>query len=198
MPRSASLCLLLVLLAGCAGTPREAPTSGYFSTSLPLFDYDPLMSPVDNPILELRSFQQPPVALVREILLAQHQRWVGTPYRLGGNGQNGVDCSALMQHVFSDSFGMSLPRTTGAQALHGQRVERSELRAGDLVFFRPPGSYNHVGVYIGDGFFLHASTSQGVILSELENDYWQRHYWQARRPMEQNQLAQRAIWSQRS
>src|SRR5690554_502118 len=190
MLRSAGVSLLLIMMTGCAGAPREEPPSDYFNASFSLFDRNPLMSPVNNPILELRSFQQPPAALVRQTLLAQHQRWVGTPYRLGGNGQGGIDCSALMQHVFSDSFGMSLPRTTGAQALQGQRVERSELRAGDLVFFRPPGPNNHVGVYIGDGYFLHASTSRGVILSKLDSIYWQRHYWQARRPMEQGHLAQ--------
>ncbi|APX93971.1 glycoside hydrolase [Halomonas sp. 1513] len=197
MLRIAGVCLLLGIVAGCAGTPQEEPPAEYFGTSLPSLDRDPLMSPVDNPTRELRSFQRPSPALVRQALLAQHERWVGTPYRLGGEGQAGIDCSALMQHVFNDSFRMDLPRTTESQALQGSRIERSELRPGDLVFFRPPGPYNHVGVYVGDGYFLHASTSQGVILSEIDNTYWQRHYWQSRRPMDQTQLAQRAAWTQR-
>lgn len=197
MLRTVGACLLLALVAGCAGTqPNEPPPVDYFSASLSPFDNDPLMSPVDNPIREMHSFRRPSAALVRQALLAQHERWVGTPYRLGGEGRSGIDCSGLVRQVFSDSFRMDLPRTTNGQALQGQRIERSELKAGDLVFFRPPG-VNHVGVYVGDGYFLHASTSQGVILSELDNVYWQRYYWQSRRPMEPTQLAQRAAWGQR-
>ncbi|OLO13028.1 hypothetical protein BTW10_01255 [Chromohalobacter japonicus] len=128
---------------------------------------------------------------IRKALLSEHQRWVGTPYRLGGTTQRGIDCSALMQHVYRDAFHISLPRTTGQQMQEGRRVQRSELEAGDLVFFHSPGPYNHVGVYVDDGYFLHASTSQGVKLSRLDNVYWNRHYWQSRRPMDRTQLAAR-------
>ncbi|WP_110647428.1 NlpC/P60 family protein [Salinicola peritrichatus] len=130
--------------------------------------------------------------IIREALLDEHRRWVGTPYALGGTTHRGIDCSALMQHIFTEAFSLELPRTTGEQVLEGSRVARDQLKAGDLVFFRPPGIYNHVGVYVGDGYFLHASTSQGVKLSRLDNVYWKRYYWQARRPMERTQLAQRA------
>lgn len=130
-------------------------------------------------------------AVIREALLDEHKRWMGTPYVLGGTTHRGIDCSALMQHVFTEAFSLDLPRTTEEQVLEGNRVTRSELKAGDLVFFRPPGIYNHVGVYVGDGYFLHASASQGVKLSRLDNVYWRRYYWQARRPMERTQLAQR-------
>ncbi|WFF42442.1 hypothetical protein EVC62_13510 [Salinicola endophyticus] len=131
--------------------------------------------------------------IIREALLDEHQRWVGTPYVLGGNGRHGIDCSALMQHVFTEAFSLELPRTTEEQVQEGSRVSRSDLKAGDLIFFRPPGPYNHVGVYVGNGYFLHASTSQGVKLSRLDNVYWKRYYWQARRPMERTQLAQRVV-----
>ncbi|HSP58995.1 MAG TPA: NlpC/P60 family protein, partial [Halomonas sp.] len=103
-----------------------------------------------------------------------------------------VDCSALVQNIFSESFHYDLPRTTGEQVELGEVVERSQLQAGDLVFFQPPGSYRHVGIYLGEGLFLHASTSRGVMISELDNQYWQQHYWQARRTLEPVQLAQRA------
>nr|WP_248730079.1 MULTISPECIES: NlpC/P60 family protein [Halomonas] len=195
MLRIASVSLLLALMVGCASQQRSdsAPANYFSSISRPSLSHGPMMSPVDNPIRELRSFQSPSPELVRQALLTQHERWVGTPYRLGGEGQGGIDCSALVQHIFSESFRMDLPRTTDSQVLQGQRIDRSELKPGDLVFFRPPGPYNHVGVYVGDGYFLHASTSQGVILSELDNVFWQQHYWQARRPMDQAQLAMRAM-----
>ncbi|GGY05278.1 hypothetical protein GCM10007160_36040 [Litchfieldella qijiaojingensis] len=196
MLRVAGLCLTLALLAGCAGTsqndnPGSAEPFSFTKSrpgALP-------MSPVDNPVREMHGFHTPPPTLIRQVLLAEHERWVGTPYRLGGEGFTGIDCSALMQNIFSERFSVDLPRTTEGQALQGRRIDRSELKVGDLVFFRPPGPYRHVGVYVGDGYFLHASTSQGVILSELDNVYWRRYYWQSRRPMEQTQLALRAALS---
>lgn len=130
-------------------------------------------------------------SVIREALLDEHQRWIGTPYTLGGTSFRGVDCSSLMQHVFTEAFSLDLPRTTEEQVLEGDWVSKGDLKAGDLVFFKPPGAYNHVGVFVGDGYFLHASTSKGVKLSRLDNVYWGRYYWQARRPMERTQLAQR-------
>lgn len=193
--RIAVLGVSLALLSGCAGTSRtslEAPDD-YFARQLPGMSSsaNPLMSPVDNPILSVSSLHHPPPALVREALLAQHERWAGTPYRIGGTGRNGIDCSALVQAIFSETFRLQLPRSTSEQVREGTEVSRDELQVGDLVFFRPPGRYDHVGIYVGDGYFLHASTSQGVMLSELSNNYWQRYYWQARRTLEPTTLAQR-------
>ncbi|PXX97304.1 C40 family peptidase [Halomonas sp. LBP4] len=190
----------LALLAGCAASPRDTVSRApedYFARQLPGLPggWDPMMSPVDNPIRQVRSLHNPPPALVRQALLAQHERWVGTPYRLGGTTERGIDCSALVQHVFNDTFRLALPRSTGRQVHQGTPVARDELQAGDLVFFRPPGAYDHVGIYVGDGFFLHASTSRGVKLSRLDNAYWRRHYWQARRALEPTQLAQRVAAS---
>ncbi|EPC02549.1 hypothetical protein L861_09400 [Litchfieldella anticariensis FP35 = DSM 16096] len=196
MLRVVGLCLMLALLAGCAGTSQKDNQSSAQSFSFNKSRTGVLpMSPVDNPIHEMNSFHTPPPAVIRRVLLAEHERWVGTPYRLGGEGFSGIDCSALMQNIFSERFRIDLPRSTSGQALQGRRIEREELKVGDLVFFRPPGPYRHVGVYVGDGYFLHASTSRGVKLSKLDNVYWRRYYWQSRRPMEQTQLAQRAARS---
>nr|WP_197038253.1 NlpC/P60 family protein [Halomonas saliphila] len=191
--RIALLGFLLALLSGCAGTSSsslEAPDD-YFARQLPGMSSNPMMSPVDNPISRVSSLHNPPPELVREALLAQHERWAGTPYRLGGTSRRGIDCSALVQNVFSETFRLELPRSTGEQVQQGTPIARDELQVGDLVFFRPPGRYDHVGIYVGDGYFLHASTSQGVIISELDNSYWQRYYWQARRTLEPTTLALR-------
>ncbi|WP_417339105.1 C40 family peptidase [Halomonas kashgarensis] len=195
--RIASCCIIMLLLAGCAGSPTtarqtEPDAEDYFAMTLPGLEgqWSPSMSPVDNPIAQLRSLQEPPPTIVRRALLAQHQRWAGTPYRLGGNNERGIDCSALVQSIYLDTFNMQLPRSTRGQVHEGRPIDRQALEAGDLVFFRPPGRYDHVGIYMGDGYFLHASSSQGVTISRLDNSYWQRYYWQARRTLEPTHLAQ--------
>ena len=192
--RVVSVCVVVALLAGCAGSASrqdmEAPEN-YFSMSLPGMEgVTPQMSPVDPISAHLRNLQTPPSTVVRQALLEQHQRWAGTPYRIGGTTDRGIDCSALVRNVFRDTFDVELPRSTQDQVHEGRPIDRQELQAGDLVFFRPPGRYNHVGIYVGNGYFLHASTSKGVIISSLDNSYWQRYYWQSRRALEPTNLAQ--------
>ena len=83
-----------------------------------------------------------------------------------------------MQEIFSRAYSIKLPRSTSEQQSVGKSIQKSQLKLGDLVFFRKNG---HVGVYLGDGRFMHASTSEGVTISSLNEDYWQRHYTQSRR-----------------
>lgn len=131
--------MLLVPLAGCAGTASSLmQTPGeYFARTLPGLpaSWRPMMSPVDNPIVEANGLHHPPPSLIRQALLGQHQRWSGTPYRLGGTSERGIDCSALVQNVFRDTFRVELPRSTGEQVHQGEVVSRDQLQAGDLVFF---------------------------------------------------------------
>lgn len=107
-----------------------------------------------------------------------YRQWAGTRYRLGGTGANGIDCSAFVQKTMSGAFHLNLPRTTADQRFLGKAISKSELRAGDLVFFR---NNHHVGVYIGGGKFVHASSSRGVTTSSLSESYWSRNYTQSRR-----------------
>lgn len=118
---------------------------------------------------------------VESRIRAEYARWRGTPYLLGGVTKRGVDCSAFVQHVYADAFGVDIPRSTADQVREGQRVQPAQLKAGDLVFFRPPGASRHVGIYLGNGTFTHASTSQGVTIGSLEDAYWQSAYWTSRR-----------------
>lgn len=122
------------------------------------------------------------LADIRETLLGEASAWSGTPYRYGGETRAGIDCSALVQRIYRDSFDVRLPRTTAGQVLEGQRIARDELQPGDLIFFRPSRRDRHVGIYVDNGMFLHASSSSGVRMSKLDNPYWISHYWQARRP----------------
>ncbi|MXP48951.1 endopeptidase [Pantoea sp. Eser] len=109
--------------------------------------------------------------------------WRGTPYRYGGMSRNGVDCSGFVYLTFRDKFALQLPRTTAAQSDIGTRISKDYLLPGDLVFFKTGRGENglHVGIYDTDNAFIHASTSQGVIRSSLDNVYWRKLFWQARR-----------------
>jgi len=114
-------------------------------------------------------------------LRAAAERWAGAPHQLGGTTTRGVDCSGLVQSVYANEFGYEVPRTTEEQVRTGRSVSRSQLQPGDLVFFRPEWKERHVGIYVGDGEFLHASASEGVTVSSLQRSYWTERWWQARR-----------------
>lgn len=107
--------------------------------------------------------------------------WKGAPHEWGGSSPNGVDCSGLVQSIFADEFQLSVPRTTKQQARVGRVVSRSDLKPGDLVFFRIAQKKRHVGIYLSDGEFLHASSSEGVTVSPLDRSYWSDRWWQGRR-----------------
>ncbi|NVK42495.1 MAG: C40 family peptidase [Oceanospirillaceae bacterium] len=154
--------LAALLLQGCAGT---APPKTQALTARPA-----ITSPSSDNFSVIRR------------LYAQHASWRGTPYRLGGESRSGIDCSALIQQTFRDQFDLELPRTTEDLVKIGAPVSLEELSPGDLVFFRTGRRTRHAGIYIEDGRFLHASSRKGVIISRLDNPYWSRHYWTARRP----------------
>lgn len=107
--------------------------------------------------------------------------WEGTPYRLGGTKKTGIDCSAFVQKAFVEAYQMSLPRTTRQQSKQGVEMSWSDAQQGDLVFFKTRRSTYHVGIYLGNKQFMHASTSKGVIISRIDNPYWASKFWQVRR-----------------
>ena len=109
--------------------------------------------------------------------------WDGVKYRYGGvNPQKGIDCSALVQLLYKDQFDINLPRTTRQQVQVGESIQKNNLKAGDLVFFKTGRSMRHVGVYIEEGKFLHVSSSKGVMISSLNSRYWSKRYWKSTRP----------------
>ncbi|WP_260258430.1 NlpC/P60 family protein [Vibrio intestinalis] len=116
-------------------------------------------------------------------LMAVYQIWQGAPYRLGGESLNGVDCSAFVQNAFSSALQVKLPRTTKTQVEIGQEIDYDQAKVGDLVFFKTSYTTRHVGIYLGNKQFMHASTSKGVIISRLDNPYWAGNFWQFRRVM---------------
>jgi cell wall-associated NlpC family hydrolase len=110
-----------------------------------------------------------------------YQKYKGVKYRYGGTTSRGFDCSGFVQRVYMDAFKISLPRTTKMMMKTGKRVTKDQLKIGDLVFFHPTRKYYHVGIYMGNGIFMHASTSKGVMKSKLDLKYWRRSYVKARR-----------------
>ncbi len=117
----------------------------------------------------------------RRVLEIAH-RYLGRPYRYGGSSSRGFDCSGFALHVYR-SVGVRLPHSASAQARLGKPVPRSQLQPGDLVFFRTRGRrISHVGIYIGNGRFIHASSARGrVRIDSLNTGYYQRRYVCARR-----------------
>ena len=120
-------------------------------------------------------------SVLRGHLYEHYKLWKGTPYRLGGLTTRGIDCSGFVLVTFKALLDTSLPRTVDEQANLGRGVAANELRTGDLVFFRTGANMRHVGIYLDQGRFMHASTRRGVMISALADGYWRSRYWQARR-----------------
>jgi NlpC/P60 family len=110
------------------------------------------------------------------------QEYLGTPYQGTSKYQAGIDCSRFTSEVYRRFDDLRLPRVARDQARSGQSVSRSHLRYGDLVFFAIGGkTVSHVGIYIGDESFIHASSSRGVVIDKLGSSYWRKYYHSARR-----------------
>jgi cell wall-associated NlpC family hydrolase len=116
-------------------------------------------------------------------MMATIAEWLETPYSYGSDGaEAGIDCSAFTREVFEQAADITLPRSSAEQAQVGRRVLRDELKFGDLVFFRTRGrSISHVGIYLGDDLFAHASSGSGVTISSLDSTYFNKRYAAARR-----------------
>lgn len=99
-------------------------------------------------------------------------QWLGTRYRLGGTTQRGIDCSAFVQTIMLGVFALQLPRTAREQFDLSKWVPMTALKEGDLLFFNTIGGVSHVGVYLQNNRFVHASSSGGVMISDLNDNYW--------------------------
>ncbi|WP_169728926.1 C40 family peptidase [Desulfatirhabdium butyrativorans] len=115
------------------------------------------------------------------------QNYLGIPYRPNGTSRQGMDCSGFVSQFYRSYFGIQLPHNSLAQyqfsSLH--RVDEEEMEPGDLVFFRNPKNHriNHVGMYLSDGQFVHASSSEGVTISSLDENYWKKRFVGSKRVM---------------
>ena len=119
-------------------------------------------------------------------LYVESSNWLGVPYRGGGTSKRGVDCSGLTTAIYKKVYRQTLERTADDQRKKDcQKVKKGNLQEGDLVFFhngRKKKTASHVGIYLKDRKFIHASTRQGVIISRLDEAYWEKHWLSGGRP----------------
>lgn len=161
LPLHFSFVLLFFILPGCGAFKGASPTTA-------------IHGPADG--INLTESQE-----IKKILYLQYQEWKSVGYKEGGMSKSGIDCSGFVRLTFHSKFGIDLPRSTDLQSSLGERIDRNNLRAGDLVFFKTGIFQRHVGIFIEEKKFIHASTQRGVILSELDEQYWSRTFWKAKR-----------------
>lgn len=116
---------------------------------------------------------------IRRDLLVEAQSWIGTKYKYGGHSRSGTDCSGMIMEIYFNTTGIKLPRNSGEQKSYCREIHDKDMMPGDLVFFSNGGKngrIGHVGMYVGNGQMIHASGSRGVMISLLEEKYWQTHY----------------------
>lgn len=138
------------------------------------------------PRLDYKALAKASVRLGMDINMEDNHRlytasaeWIGVPYRTGGNTKRGIDCSGLVLQLYKKVYNIGLPRTTDGQLDESAKVSQRNLREGDLVFFTSRASGKkvaHVGIYLKNGKFVHASSSNGVIVSNLDESYYTRHW----------------------
>jgi cell wall-associated NlpC family hydrolase len=165
--------ILALALAGWIACVTAAPNTA--ST-----DDNTSAEPAGDPIA---NYASPGDDAVGDMLL-QAVSLLGVAYRFGGSSPStGLDCSGFIQYVFKKSLKVNLPRTAAEMARVGRSVDRGELTPGDLVFFNTRGfSYSHVGIYLGNGKFIHSPrTGKTIEVSSLSESYWVSHYNGARR-----------------
>ena len=104
------------------------------------------------------------------------EEWYGTRYRMGGTTKKGIDCSAFTKSLMFVVYKLEIPRTAREQYKNCERIRKDELMEGDLVFFNTRGGVSHVGVYITNGYFVHSSSSEGVMISNLEDSYYCKRF----------------------
>jgi len=174
---SATLAALLPHLAGNDNIPlldRSAMFAGDVSRLLATYDLTQGVPAQSSPV----------EGRVQQVLKAA-MGLIGTPYRWGGTSSEGFDCSGLVGYVFRNALGIELPRVSREMASKADAElirDRKELNPGDLVFFGLRGRVNHVGIYVGDGQFLHApSRGKDVRVDRMDTGYWGNRFVQARR-----------------
>jgi len=127
---------------------------------------------------------KPPSAVSKDSQLSEiSDSWLGVPYRYGGFTRSGIDCSGLTCRIFQEAYNIGLSRTVDEQIKGGRFVRKEGLKRGDLLFFRNGGTglVDHVGIYLKEGRFVHASTERGVIISDLNTKHYLRRFVTARR-----------------
>lgn len=159
---SLGLILFLYTLSSCSSSKSVVDSNDYVSI-------------IDNKQNRTKSEKE---------LIKEAKKWLGTKYVYGGHSKKGTDCSGFVMEVYLKVYDIKLPRTSKDQQAFCKRIKKSNLKIGDLVFFTTTKNkkrVSHVGIYIGDDEFIHASSSKGVVISKLSQSYYVRNYYSSGR-----------------
>ncbi|WP_439113467.1 C40 family peptidase [Hydrogenophaga sp.] len=171
---------IFILLLSCAAVSHAAPADATFDDMDTLLAEKGLMSRLGGHIQQARES----VGERASSLVVNAMGFLGVPYKYGGNSaETGFDCSGFVRAVFEQSVGKVLPRRAHEQAASTEEIDRSELKPGDLVFFNTmKRAFSHVGIYVGDGKFIHSPRSGAhVRVEDMRIAYWQTRFNGARR-----------------
>ncbi len=173
--------LAVFIFAGCSSSSTYRPnpridTQPHLEINHTYSDYKPTHpSQLDFPAKEQNRL------INNNTLRHELARWWQTPYVYGGRSKRGVDCSALIENIYY-SLGYDLPRTTKEQKHFGKNVRPNQLLIGDVIFFNNlDRKISHAGIYVGEGYFIHASSSYGVTISRLWHPYYKKRFVVAKR-----------------
>ncbi len=183
------ICLMVIsslTLFHCASTPRYKGEQYLYPTSPGKPVKSPEVTSTTTPEraeVSTSTFRPEKVESFQENLFkGQINLYMGTPYQYGGNTFNGIDCSGFTRNVFRDALDINLPRTAREQVQRGRAVAKANLTLGDLIFFKIKSSrVNHVGIFMSGNKFAHASASRGVTISNLNDSYFDKYYYTAKR-----------------
>jgi len=172
------LCLLLLGLTifGLALRAQAAPSTQ------PVDDVERLLA--DRGLLTQLSYVRQSLSSCASELVVNAMGFLGVPYRRGGNNaETGFDCSGFVRAMYEQTVGLVLPRRADQQAAATQTIDKQELQPGDLVFFNTMRhAFSHVGIYVGDGKFIHSPrTGSQIRVEDMRDSYWQRRFDGARR-----------------
>ena len=171
-------CAIILFLSGCATTSKLPPSQPTLSSSI--------IHPEPSVITVYSSAATTLSPMARSVDFAIREqvkkKWLGVPYCYGGANTQCIDCSAFVQNLYEEVLSINIPRTTSQQITEGRAVAYEEIQPGDLLFFYPSKKDQlHVGVALTNGYFVHASTSRGVVIDAYTSAFWRNCFVTARR-----------------